>query len=106
MYFPANIAKLLRTSFLKSTFCSLYFSEILSDDRILCTSFGTKLIFFIFFCATALIFFILVLESGAHGYFVLVFIPQFLASIIFARITMLQSETISRIIATSPSILL
>ena len=48
-YFPVNIAKLLRTIFLKNTFCSLYFSEILSDDRILWTSLGTKLIFFVFF---------------------------------------------------------
>ena len=92
---------------LKNTFCSLYFSEILSDDRILWTSLGTKLIFFRIFCAIALIFFItLVLELEVHGYFVLVFISKFLASITFARFTMPQSETTSRIIATSPSNLL
>ena len=48
-YFPVNIAKLLRTIFLKNTSCSLNFSEILSDNRILWTSLGKKLIFFIFF---------------------------------------------------------
>ena len=69
--------------------------------------FGYKIDIFHIFCAIALIFFIIqVLESGVHGYFVLVFIPKFLASITFARFTMSQSETASRIIATSPCNLL
>ena len=69
--------------------------------------FGYKIDIFHIFCAIALIFFIIqVLESGVHGYFVLVFIPKFLVSITFARFTMSQSETTSRIIATSPSDLL
>ena len=92
---------------LKNTFCSLYFSEILSDDRILWTSLGTKLIFFIFFVPLLWFFFIiLVLHSGVHGYFALVFIPTFLVSITFAHFRMPHSETTSRIIATSPSNLL
>ena len=46
--FPVNIAKFLRIAVLWSTFYSLYFFEILCDDRILWTSLGTKLTFFIF----------------------------------------------------------
>ena len=46
--FPVNIAKFLRAAFLRNNFCSLYFSEILCDERILWTSLGTKLAFFIF----------------------------------------------------------
>ena len=39
-------------------------------------------------CTTALFSFItLVLESGVHGYFVLVFIPKFLVSETFSRLT-------------------
>ena len=62
--------------------------------------FGYKIDIFHIFCAIALIFFIiLVLEWGVPSYFVLVFIPKFLVSITFARFTMSQSETTSRIIA-------
>ena len=69
--------------------------------------FGYNIDIFHIFCVIALIFFIiLVLESGVHGHFVLVFIPKFLASITFARFTMSQLETTSRIIETSPSNLL
>ena len=46
--FPVNIAKSLSTDFYVDTSCSLYFSEILREDRILCTTLGTKLIFYIF----------------------------------------------------------
>ena len=46
--FPVNIAKFLRTVFLWNTFCLLYFSEILFDDKILWMSLVTKLTFFIF----------------------------------------------------------
>ena len=47
-YFPVNIAKLLRTAVLWNTFCSLYFSEILCDVRILSTSLGAKVTFSMF----------------------------------------------------------
>ena len=46
--FSCQYCEIYRTIFLKDTFCSLYFSKILSDDTILWTSLGTKLIFFIF----------------------------------------------------------
>ena len=59
-----------------------------------------------FLCHCFDFFLVLVLETGLHGYFVLVFIPKSLASITFGRFTKLQSETTSRIIATSPSNLL
>ena len=51
-YFPVNIAKFLRTAVLWNTFCSLYFSEILCDDRILSTSLGAKVTFscFWYYC--------------------------------------------------------
>ena len=105
--FSCQYCEIYRTIFLKDTFCSLYFSKILSDDRILWTSLGTKLIFFIFFVSLLRFFFIiLVLESGVYDYFLLVFIPRFLVSITFALFRMSQSETTSRIIATSPSNLL
>ena len=69
--------------------------------------FGYKIDIFQISCAIALFSFItLVLESGVHGYFVLVFILKFLVSITFARITTSESETTSSIIATSPSNLL
>ena len=48
-FFPVNIAKFLRTAFLSNPFCSLYFSEILCDDRILWTSLDTKLTFLYIF---------------------------------------------------------
>ena len=62
----------------------------------------------IFHISCALFSFItLVLESGVHGYFVLVFIPKFLVSITFARIAMSESETTSTsIMPTSPNNLL
>ena len=46
------IAKFLRTAFLWNTFCSLYFSEILCDNRTLWTSLGTKWRFsyFLYYC--------------------------------------------------------
>ena len=57
-----------------------------------------------FLCHCFVFFFItLVLESGVHGYFVLVFILKFLVRITFARSTTLESEATSSIIATSPS---
>ena len=46
--FSCQYCEIYRTIFLKNTFCSIYFSKILSDDRILWTSLGIKLIFFIF----------------------------------------------------------
>ena len=46
--FSCQYCEIYRTIYLKNTFCSLYFSKILSDDRILWTSLETKLIFFIF----------------------------------------------------------
>ena len=46
--FSENIAKILRAAILLNTSCSLHFSEILCGNRILWTSLGTKLTFFIF----------------------------------------------------------
>ena len=43
---------------------------------------------------------------GVHGYFVLVLVLEVLVSITIARITTLESETTSSVIATSPSNLL
>ena len=48
----------------------------------------------------------LLLESGVHDYFVLVFTLTFLVSITFARITTSESEKASSIIATFPGNLL
>ena len=80
-----NIAKFLRRAFLWYTFCSLYFSKILYDNLEI---FGYQIDIFYFSCTIVLLSFItLVLESGVHGYFVLVFIPKFLVSITFAGIT-------------------
>ena len=42
------VAKFIITVFLCNTSCSLYFSEILCDNRILWTSLSTKLTFFLF----------------------------------------------------------
>ena len=63
--------------------------QILCDDRNLWTFLGTKLMFFIFLVLFIALFSIitLVLDSGVHGYFVLVFIPKFLVSVTFARLT-------------------
>ena len=46
------IAKFLRTAFLWNTFCSLYFSAILCDNRTLWTSLGTKwrFLYFLYYC--------------------------------------------------------
>ena len=58
-------------------------------------------------CAIALFSFITLLsESGAHGYFILVFVLKFLVSITFTCIRTLVLETTSTIMATSPSNLL
>ena len=67
---PVNIAKFLRTAFLRNTFCSLCFDVMIEF-------FDTKLTCFHISCTIALFSFItLVLESGVHSYFVLVFIPK------------------------------
>ena len=89
MRFPVNIAKFLKTAFLWNSVCSLYFSEILYDDRIPWTSLGRyKIDVLHISCTIALFSFItLVLESGVRSYFVLNFIPKFLVSVTFARIT-------------------
>ena len=47
--FLVIVAKFIITVFLQNISCSLYFSEILCDNRILWTSLSTKLTFFIFF---------------------------------------------------------
>ena len=79
--FPANIATFLRTAFLWNFFCSLYFYVMIGF-------FGCFWVIDLFHisCTIALFSFItLVLESGIHSYFLLVFIPKFLVNITFAR---------------------
>ena len=105
--FSCEYREIIKNNFFKEHFLLIILSEILSDDKIIWASLGTTLIFFIFFGPLLWFFFIiLVLHSGVHGYFVLVFIPTFLVSITFAHFRMPESETTSRIIATSPSNLL
>ena len=96
----------------------LHCSKILSDGKILWTSFGTKLTFVIYLVPFIIIylvlsiiiylvsfiiyhichilyfvyFVIIVLELKVHGYFVLVFVSKFLVSVTFTGITMLAPE--------------
>ena len=104
--FSCQYCEIYRTIFLKNTFCSIYFSKILSDDRILWTSLGIKLIFFIFLVPLVCFLHNSCVRIGSPSLFCACMYTKFLVSITFARFTMPQSETTSRIIASSPSNLL
>ena len=104
MYFSVNIAKLLRTVFfIEHLLLIILFRNFYVMIEFLGRLWVQNWYFSYFLCRFFLLFITLVLESGVHGYFVLVFILRFFVSITFARITTPESETTSSITATSPS---
>ena len=79
--FSCEYCEIFTNSFLVELFL---FIKLLRDDRILWTFWVIDM--FHISCTIALFSFItLVLESGIHSYFLLVFIPKFLVNITFAR---------------------
>ena len=84
--FPVNIAKFLRTIFFIKHLFIIVFQNFMWWYNSL-KVFGYKIDIFYISCVNALFPFITLLESGFHGYSILVFIPELLVNVTFVRIT-------------------